>query len=412
MPSTTQLSQALVIGASKYQHLSSTRPTQVVPGVRDVLTSPDYCGYPPEQVQVLEEEAATRDNIMKALDAMCEKSKAAAGGSRTFFYFSGHGGTARDGESYILPVDTRKGEYATTAISARTLSQWLDRCAGELTVVLDCCRASGIASPGAAPDPAATAASPAGEDDTGLGELTDSFRNEMQARGRVVFAASRADGKSFASPDAPYGLFTGHMLDGLRGAASTDGADVTVHQLFDYVAQRVVLSSNKTQRPSFVASIEELYPLTRYPRPVQPAPVFEKDVYLTYDRDDPVLEDWIAKVFRPELETAGLSIWDHDELGNMKLDVEEAIVKSKYVIVLLTASYLKDRFEELKTTMAIMQAVNTRTRRFITIRREQFNMPLYIQAFEGLDMTPQREMRFRATMGTLIKRLKKLPHER
>lgn len=410
MPSTAQLSQALVVGVSKYHHLSSLRPTQDVPGVRDVLASPEYCGYPLEQVQVLEEEAATRDNIMKALDALCEKSKAATAGSRTFLYFSGHGGTGRDGASYILPVDARKGEYATTAISARDLSRCLARCAGELTVVLDCCRAAGIGSPGASPDPA-TAAASSGED-TGLTELTDAFRDEVQARGRVVFAASRADGKSFTAPDAPYGLFTGHMLDGLRGAASTDGADVTVHQLFDYVSQRVVLSSDKTQRPSFIASIEELYPLTRYPRPVQPAPVFEKDVYLSYDHDNPLLVDWIAKVFRPELESAGLSIWDYDELGNMKLEVEEAIVKSKYVIVLLTQAYLKDRFEELKTTMAIMQAVNTRTRRFIAIQREQFNMPLYIQAFAGLDMTPQREMKFRANMGTLIKRLQKLPHER
>jgi hypothetical protein len=413
MASADQLSQALVVGASKYQHLSSLRPTQDVPGVRDVLASPEYCGYPLEQVQVLEEDAATRDNILKALDAMCERSKAAAAGSRTFFYFSGHGGTGRDGSSYILPVDARKGEYATTALSARDLSRYLERCAGELTVVLDCCRAAGVASPGATPDPAAPAAptAPAGEDDIGLAEFTDSFRNEVQARGRVVFAASRADGKSFVAQNAPYGLFTGHMLDGLRGAASTDGGDVTVHQLFDYVSQRVVLSSNKTQRPSFIASIEELYRLTRYPRPVQPAQVFEKDVYLSYDQDDPVQEDWVAKVFRPELERAGLLLWDYDDLGNMKLDIEEAIVKSKYVIVLLTASYLKDRFEDLKTTMAVIQAVNTRSKRFIAIQRELFNMPLYIQAFWGIEMTPQREMKFRSEMSRLIKRLKKLPHE-
>ncbi len=39
--------------------------------------------------------------------------------------------------------------------------------------------------------------------------------------------------------------------------------------------------------------------------------------------------------------------------------------------MLLTRAYLKRRFQELKTTMAIMQAVNTRTRRFIPIQREQ-----------------------------------------
>ncbi len=401
-------SQALVVGASRYQHLARLRTTLDVPGVRDVLASPEYCGYPPEQVQVLEEEAATRDSILKALDALCDRAKAP--GSRTFFYFSGHGGTGSDGLSYILPIDARRGQYATTAISARELSRHLDRCAGELTVVLDCCRAAGLASRDALPGSAVSSR----EEDVELTEFADSFRNDIRSRGRVVFAASRADGKAFASPEAPYGIFTGHMLDGLRGAASTDGGDVTVGQLFDYVSQRVVLSSGKTQRPSFIASIEEFYPLTRYPRRIAPSPVFEKDVYLSYDRDDPVLEAWVAKVFRPELERpgVGLTIWDHDDLGGLQLDVEDAIVKSRYVVLLLTRSYLKDRFEELKTTMAIMQAVNTRTRRFIPIQRERFNMPLYIQAFTGIDLTPQREMKFRSSMDSLIKRLKKQPHER
>jgi hypothetical protein len=184
--------------------------------------------------------------------------------------------------------------------------------------------------------------------------------------------------------------------------------------IFDYISQRVVLSSGMAQRPAFIASIEQFYPLTRYPRPIAPSPVFEQDVYLSYDRDDPVLEHWVSKVFRPELERpgVGLSIWDHNDLGGLKIDIEDAIVKSRYVLVLLTRSYLKDRFEELKTTMAIMQAIDTRTQRFIPIQREQFHLPLYIRAFNGLEMTPQREMRFRADLDFLIRRLRKLPHER
>src|SRR5690349_8513195 len=107
MAAPDQLSQALVVGVSRYQHLSALLPTQDVPGMRDVLASPDYCGYPPENVKVLDEEAATKGNIIVALDAMCAR---AAPGSRTFFYFSGHGGRGADGSSYLLPADARKGE--------------------------------------------------------------------------------------------------------------------------------------------------------------------------------------------------------------------------------------------------------------------------------------------------------------
>jgi hypothetical protein len=367
--------------------------------VRDVLASPDCCAYPPEQVEVLEESDATRDKIVGALEVLGEGSKAP--GSRTFFYFSGHGGRGSDGSSYILPVDARRGEYARTAISARELSGHLDRCGGELTVVLDCCRAAALATPEAEPAP-----------DPGLTEFTESLRTEIRSRGRVVFAASRADGKSYTSLEAPHGIFTGHMLDGLRGAASTDGQDVTVSQLFDYVSQRVVLSSGKAQRPLFIASLERFYPLTRYPRRIEPRPVFDKDVYLGHDREDPVLEDWVSRVFRPALDSAGISVWDRDGLGRLEIELEEAIVKSRYVVLLLTRSYLEDRDEEFKTAMAITQAIDTRTPRFIPIQRERFNMPLYIRAFSGLDMTPRREMKFRDNMSRLIARLKKQPHER
>lgn len=399
-------SQALVVGVSRYLYLSKLRTTLDVPGVREVLASPDYCAYPPERVTVLDEEAATRDNIMDALKTMC--AQASVAGSRTFFYFSGHGGQGSDGSSYIVPVDARKGHYRSTAISARELSRLLDRCAGELTVVLDCCRAAGMASRDAIPT-----AAPSSEDQhLELTEFGDSFRNEIHARRRVVFAASGADGKSFVSPEAPYGIFTGHMLDGLRGAASTNGGDVTVAQLFDYLQQRVVLSSRAAQRPSFIANTEAFYPLTRYPRPITPSAVFEKDVYISYDRGDPAVRDWVTKVFQRELEASGCSIWDHDDLGYNQFVVEEAIVKSRYVVVLLTPSYLKDRFKELTTTMAVLQAVHTRTPRFIAVLRELCTLPLWIQAFVGLDMTPRETMELRDTMGRLIKRLKKQPHER
>lgn len=46
------------------------------------MTSPEYCSYPPKSVVVLDEEAATRDNIVNALKAMCERASAA--GSCTF----------------------------------------------------------------------------------------------------------------------------------------------------------------------------------------------------------------------------------------------------------------------------------------------------------------------------------------
>jgi hypothetical protein len=382
--------QALVVGVSRYQHISSLKDNQDVPGVRDVLANPRYCAYPPERVKVLAQDQATRANILEALERLCDGANDP--GSRTFFYFSGHGGQDTDRASYILPVDTRRTDYPQTAISARDLSSGLRRCKGEVTVVLDCCFAAGIGP--------------------GLAGFGDSFRSDMQAQGRVVFAASRADGYAYGAEGAPYGIFTGHMLDALRGAASTNGGNVTVRHLFDYVQQRVILSSGQAQRPSFIANTEAFYDLTRYPEPIEPSAVFEKDVYISYDRGNPTLREWVKRVFQPELERHGCSIWPYSDLGYNQLKVEEAIVKSRYVVALLTPEYLQDGFQEFTTTMAVLQAIDTRTPRFIHIQREMFRLPLWIRVFVGLDMTARREMEFHHNMEQLVQRLKKQPHQR
>jgi hypothetical protein len=415
MPPVAPSAQALVVGISQYQNLGKLRPTRDAPGVRDVLASPAHCAYPPARVKLLEDAAATRDGILHALKEMCEGARAA--GSRSFFYFTGHGGEGPDGVSYILPVDACRGEYPSTAISARDLSQLLDTCLGELTVVLDCCRAAGMARSDAAP-----AAADDGPHDIGLAAFTDSLGSairprevaEKRATRRVLFAACRTSGRAFTSPDVPYSIFTGHMLDCLRGAgaAASGGANVTVGQLFEYVEKHVGRDSGGAQRPLFISETESFYALTDYPRPIRPDPVYEKDVYLTYDRDDPDLEDWIKYFFQPDLENHGISIWETDGLGDRKLDNRKAIARSRYTIVLLTQAYLKNRLDEFTATMAAVQAIESGTRRFIPILREQFALPCDLDAFVPLDMTPRREMRFRTNMDRLIKRLKKQPDER
>ena len=39
-----------------------------VAGDRDVLTTPEWCAYPPESIVVLDEEAAARDNMTNNID--------------------------------------------------------------------------------------------------------------------------------------------------------------------------------------------------------------------------------------------------------------------------------------------------------------------------------------------------------
>ena len=385
--------------------------------MRDVLASTEYCGYPAERVTLLEEAEATRDNIIGALRSLSQSAKGPD--ARTFVYFWGHGGEGPDGTPYIFPVDAHRDDDPRTAISAADLSQFLDQCWGELTVVLDTCHAAGMTRPDgslATPVP-----SDADKVDPELGPFTDSLRNairskepqERRSTKRVLIAASRARGKAFKSLDAPYSIFTGHMLDCLHGAESDarGGANVTIEQLFSYLEKQVARDSGGGQRPLFISETEVFYPLTNYPRAIRRSDDFRKDVFISYDQKDDALEDWIENRFRIDLEHQGISIWDYDEFGKGQLSVGEVIERSRYTIALLTRAYLKNNFDENKANMAALQAIDTGDPRFIPILREQFELPLYIKRFVVVDMTPAREMRYRKTVDKLIRRLKKQPNE-
>lgn len=387
--------QALLIGVSQYQHFKRLTATEDVAGMAAALASPTVCAYPPERVTRLEEGAATRQAILDALDELCRQ--ASAPGSRTFLYFSGHGARDERGASYLVAVDSRKEDLAGTALSARELSRRLDRIPGELTIVLDCCYAGGMDEALAKAD---------------LDALAERLRQEMGARNRVLFAACRPHGRAQIARDAPYGRFTGYFLQGLHGKASTDGNDVTVPQLFDYVQRQVFYWSREAQQVAFIANTEKLYSLTRYPSPIPPSALFEKDVYLAYDSGDDITRHWVERTLKPELELAGLTVWDYDTLGTLSIDFQEAMVKSKYTVVLLTPDYLRSRFEEIKTAAAIMQAAHTRTPRFIPIKREKCSLPLAIGVFEGLDFTEANRMNQGREMQRLVQRLKAEPHVR
>lgn len=387
--------QALLVGISQYQFFGKLRATEDVAAMDRALASPDVCAYPPERIVRVEEAAATRDAILAALDELCRQ--ASVPGSRTLFYFSGHGSRDERGASYLVAVDSRKEDLAGTAISARDLSRRLARCAGELTIILDCCYAGGM---GDALDGAEVEA------------LGASLRQSLAASDRVLFAACRPQGYAQIARDAPFGRFTGYILQGLHGKASTDGQDVTVQQLFNYVQRQVFHWSREMQQVTFIASTEPTYSLTRYPTPIPPNELFEKDVYLAYETDDDVTHDWVERIFRPALEEANISVWDCDTLGQLWTDFQEGMVKSKYTVVLLTPGYLRSRFEEIKTAAAIMQAAHTRTPRFISIKLEECDIPVSIGVFQGLDFTAANRMNQSREMKRLITRLKAEPHVR
>lgn len=247
---------ALVIGISRYRHVAPLRATQDARDIAEVLADPGLCRYPPDNVRRLLEEQATRAAILTELDALARNTNER---STVFVYFSGHGVRAAGafGHShYLLPVDGKAGQSEDlegSAVSADELAEKLRAIpAARLTLVLECCRAGELANGLLRPAGAGTA----GEAPPPLG------------RSWAVLAASRSDGDAYALPRRTHSSFTGHLLNGLRGAAAGGDGAIRICDLFDYVQQRLA-AEPASQQPVFKAELEQNYPVALLHREVQ-----------------------------------------------------------------------------------------------------------------------------------------------
>jgi hypothetical protein len=232
---------ALLIGVGDY--LVSPAPAR--PGFRNlpatvsdaqavarILTNPTFCGYLPDNVQLLLGEQATADNIRAAWK---ELARSADPQSTAVIYFSGHGGRAvggqGQGQSYLCPREADPADLDHTAISGHEFSAALDHIpAQKLLVVLDCCHAAGSA------DLKATSGQLLWK--AGLSE--DYYQALASGAGRVVLASCKESEYSFVRDEGDLSLFTYHLCEALKGRAGVRGDGlVRVLDVYHHVNQAV-----------------------------------------------------------------------------------------------------------------------------------------------------------------------------
>ncbi|HEU4404121.1 MAG TPA: TIR domain-containing protein [Polyangiaceae bacterium] len=396
---------ALTVGVSSYRYVRPLPRTFDAEDVAALLRDPQAGAYPPEQVHSLVEGEATKAGLLTALDELAARVPE---DGTALVYFSGHGGRSAGGgsECYLLPVEAQ-GEsdaaLAETAISARQLGERLRAIrAVRLTVVLDCCRAAGIAD--------VKDAEPFALDGTlAPGALTALAKG----RGRAVLAGSRVDGFAFVRPGERHGVFTRHLLEGLRGAAGGVGGVVRVCDLFHYVQQKVA-AEVPGQRPVFKAELEENYPLALFrggatPPVVLPASgdAFRYDAFISYRREEPD-RNWVEKRLVPRLEGFGLRLCLEKRdfrLGASRLrEMERAVAESRYTLAVLSPVYLGGSFEDFEALLAQHQATEERAPRFVPLLREDCGPRLGIRAVLSLDMRDEEE--FEANVARLALQLR------
>jgi hypothetical protein len=404
-------SHALVIAVARYKNLRELPYVDDAKDMAGVLVDAVACGYPSENVRLLEEAQATRTAILDGLADLAAKSDAK---STVLIYFSGHGGQIKEGPhkgQYLLPVDAAyppDDELARTSISGTELTAALNAIkAARLTVVLDCCHAGGIGEPrdlipGESVEPG----------------LSDDYLNVLKTgTGRVIIAATRSADPAWVRSGAKHGVFTGHLLDGLRGGARGDGGVIRILDLYTYVQQKVI-TDQPNQRPVLKVELEDNYPIALYrggqapaPTPAEkPADGFIYDVFVSYRQQEPD-KTWVRKTLVPRLKAEGLKVFidylDFRLGAPIVTEMERAVVQSRYTVGVLSPSYLKSNFTDLESILAEHIGLEQSQQRFIGVMHETCKPRLGIRARYYLDMTDEEE--FGAAVDRLVAQLRQSP---
>lgn len=154
----TQTSRALLIGINNYHASEKTNintkgnlslrfkdlkgAVNDIDGIYSLLIS--KFNFLKDEIIVLKDNDATRDNIIKSLNELIEKSNH---GDNVLFYYSGHGSQVYNSKSReedkkdesIVPAD---GKFGAKDIRDKELAVFYDKIlnrGAELTVIMDCC---------------------------------------------------------------------------------------------------------------------------------------------------------------------------------------------------------------------------------------------------------------------------------
>lgn len=239
---------AVVIGIAKYGNVPPL-PDAVLNDARDVaetLISSAYCGYDAHNVHLLLDNDASLERMRRILASVAATSSP---DDSVIIFFSGHGarlGDPEDPESALLPVDCDVRNLEATSLSEAEFSSTLQQFAAQrLLVLIDACHSGG----------AGRLKSDRIGKPQNLGFSEKSLDRLSQGVGRVLIASSRASEESLVFSNARNSVFTSHLLDALRGRASTRGDGVIrVFDLFSHVSEMVQRDVPGSQHPIFKAN--------------------------------------------------------------------------------------------------------------------------------------------------------------
>lgn len=231
-------SHAVVIGIDDYARWPKLRHAVAdARGMGELLVR--RYGFRQENVHVLLNGEATRENIMALVGGKLADERLVSREDRVLFFFAGHGATRRlaNGRDlgYIVPVDAAADRFQGQAISMSELQDLVDGIpAKHVLFLMDSCY-SGLALTRGG----------------GASERSASYVRELGRRSaRQMLTAGGADEQVADGGPGGHSIFTWTLLQGLEGKADANGDGyITATELAAHVAP--VVSSLSRQTPAF-----------------------------------------------------------------------------------------------------------------------------------------------------------------
>jgi len=226
LTSSSRKTWALVVGVASYEHMPVLRYADDDAWLfYSNLISNSGMGINEQQVKILIDESATRENILVELKTIKEQ---AAPEDLVLFYFSGHGH-----EGSFLPIDydgfnNKLFHSEVNSILAKTKAE-------QKICIADACHSGSLfAAKGANSD--------------AFQQMYSEFYKENT--GTALILSSKSKETSLESNGLRQGVFTYFLVKGIKGEAdsNTDG-NLVLQELFNYIYQEVRDYTGKRQTP-------------------------------------------------------------------------------------------------------------------------------------------------------------------
>ncbi len=229
---------ALLVGVSRYENFEVLKYTDDdAYRVYAFLKSPEGGAIPDEQISILIDESATKENIIKSMRDLVAR---AGSNDAVFCFFSGHGINGS-----FLPIDS---DGYRNALSYEEVKHLLKSCqAKQKLYVADACYSGSLLASRSA--------------------LTQSIqmlydRLNESSGGTAFLLSSKTEEYSLESRGLRQGIFSHFLIKGLKGQAdSNKDRIVSLGELYRYVYAHVRSYSKKAQTPVLAGEFDDNMPV-------------------------------------------------------------------------------------------------------------------------------------------------------